>query len=132
MTRQLEGLLQQIEADMAAQVGERFVALAARYFAESRSQEGSVSTRASAEDLWRLFDDVPAAAGADMPDVLERLERAGDEQRADHVPLRRRESGSWRLRPLLRSVEPTLMRSPPRPCSTGCSGARARPPSRSP
>lgn len=75
MTRQLEGLLQRIEADMAAEVGERFVGVAARYFAASGRQERGVSPRLAPEEIWPLFEVAQVAGGAEMPEVLERLDR---------------------------------------------------------
>lgn len=75
MTVQFERLLEQIEADMAASVGNRFVDVAARYFAESRAPQRSVSTRLGPMDLVEIFAGEPRAEGGDVADILEAVER---------------------------------------------------------
>jgi L-2,4-diaminobutyrate decarboxylase len=75
MSVQLERILEQIEADMAAAVGEQFVQVASRYFEGSREPDRGVSTRLSPEELAALFNRPFPAGATGIQTVLEQVER---------------------------------------------------------
>jgi L-2,4-diaminobutyrate decarboxylase len=75
MSVQLDQLLEQIEADMAAPAGLRFVEVAARYFAASRDPERPVSTRLSPDELHGRLKDSFCANSREIADILEAVQR---------------------------------------------------------
>jgi L-2,4-diaminobutyrate decarboxylase len=75
MEREDHPVFAEIEADADAPVAEAFARLASRYFAQTRSGEGPVSTALSPEELARRFDEPLPLSGRPIDDVLARLER---------------------------------------------------------
>ena len=75
MSEALQQLLDQIEADMSEAVGREFVAVAARYFANSRNPKREVSTRRPPSELAELFEDDLQPGGRPVPEILEQIER---------------------------------------------------------
>ncbi|HEY0671721.1 MAG TPA: aminotransferase class I/II-fold pyridoxal phosphate-dependent enzyme [Longimicrobiales bacterium] len=75
MSKSFEQLVETLEADMGDDVGREFVAIAARYFAQSRASGRSVSTTRSPEALMALFSGELPAHGEPLERVLERIER---------------------------------------------------------
>ena len=70
MSGSVEGLLQTIEADMDAQVGEQFVRVAAHYLAASRNAERPVAPRAVAAELGGFFDAPLPRSGRPVAEVV--------------------------------------------------------------
>ncbi|MDP9203558.1 MAG: aspartate aminotransferase family protein, partial [Gemmatimonadota bacterium] len=64
-----------LEADTSLEVGESFAGVTARYFESTRRGEGQVSTRLSAEELARRFDEDFPREGRPVAEIIERLER---------------------------------------------------------
>ena len=64
-----------LEADMQAAEGERFVQLAARYFADAGAGLGAVSTPRSAAEIAARFAEPLPTGGRALADVVARLER---------------------------------------------------------
>ena len=75
MSVQLQRLLDAIEADMSEDVGQQFVRVAAGYFENTRRPAEQVSTRAAPDELAARFSDNLPAEGAEIDEVLERVER---------------------------------------------------------
>ena len=75
MSGPLESLLETLEADMDVQVGRRFIDVAARYFAHSRSPERSVSTRRGQDELAALFEAPFPSSARSIDDILVQVER---------------------------------------------------------
>src|SRR3954467_15994425 len=72
-------ILTRIESDADAAVGRAFVALAAEYFAQTRSREGRVSTPHTPAGLSARFDEPMPPQGHAIDDVVARI-------RADVIP----------------------------------------------
>jgi L-2,4-diaminobutyrate decarboxylase len=72
-------ILSTIEADCDAAVGRAFVALAAEYFAQTRSRDGRVSTPHTPAGLAARFDEPAPRAGRSIDAIIARL-------RADVLP----------------------------------------------
>jgi L-2,4-diaminobutyrate decarboxylase len=66
-------ILATIEADCDAAVGQAFVAVAADYFAQTRSREGRVSTAHTPAGLAARFDEPMPRAGASIDSIVARL-----------------------------------------------------------
>jgi L-2,4-diaminobutyrate decarboxylase len=71
----LQSLLSDIERDSTPDVAQSFVALATRYFADTRDSRGRVSTPFTADDLARRFDEPLPRGPQGIEAVLARLER---------------------------------------------------------
>jgi L-2,4-diaminobutyrate decarboxylase len=71
----LQSLLSDIERDSTPDVAQSFVALATRYFADTRDSRGRVSTPFTADDLARRFDEPLPRGPQGIDAVLARLER---------------------------------------------------------
>jgi L-2,4-diaminobutyrate decarboxylase len=68
-------VLAELERDTGAEAGAAFVALAAAYFASTRSGEGPVSTPRAPAEIARRFDEPIPAAGQPLEAVVARLAR---------------------------------------------------------
>ena len=68
-------VLAALEADMQAAEGERFVHLAARYFAEAGTGAGPVSTPRSAREIAERFAEPLPTGGRPLAGIVERVER---------------------------------------------------------
>ncbi len=79
MTRTAPDILSTIEADCDASVGQAFVALAAEYFAQTRSRDGRVSTAHTPAALAARFDEPMPLDGQPIDAIIERL-------RSDVIP----------------------------------------------
>ena len=66
-------ILTKIEADAEAAVGNAFVALAADYFAQTRSREGRVSTAHTPAGLAARFAEPAPRAGNSVESIIARL-----------------------------------------------------------
>jgi L-2,4-diaminobutyrate decarboxylase len=75
MTMSIDSLLSDIERDSSLDAAQSFVALAARYFAETRDGGGRVSTPLAPDDLARRFDEPLPRGPQEIGAVLARLER---------------------------------------------------------
>ncbi|HET9439594.1 MAG TPA: aminotransferase class I/II-fold pyridoxal phosphate-dependent enzyme [Longimicrobiales bacterium] len=75
MSMSFEQLLETIESDMGNDIGCEFVAVAARYFAQSRATGRSVSPYSTPDALQALFSGELPAQGEPFGHVLERIER---------------------------------------------------------
>lgn len=72
-------ILARLESDADASVGRAFVALAAEYFAQTRSREGRVSTAHTPAGLAARFDEPMPAEGHHVDEIIARI-------RADVIP----------------------------------------------
>ncbi len=70
-----QSLLSDLDDDSALDVAESFVALVARYFADTRDAGGRVSTALTADELARRFDEPLPRGPQTIGSVLSRLER---------------------------------------------------------
>ncbi len=68
-------ILSDLESDSSLAVAQAFVAVVARYFAETRGGSGRVSTPLTADDLARRFGEPLPRGPQDIEAVLARLER---------------------------------------------------------
>ncbi len=75
MSVHLDRLLEQIEADMAPEVGQRFVDVAASYFEQSREPDRPVSTQLGPEELKARFDEPFSTGPAAVSAIVERVQR---------------------------------------------------------
>src|SRR6201989_2719818 len=66
-------ILPRIESEADAAVGRAFVALAAEYFARTRSRDGRVSTPHTPSGLAARFDEALPVGGRDIDEILARL-----------------------------------------------------------
>jgi len=66
-------ILATIEADCDAAIGEAFVAVAADYFAQTRSREGRVSTAHTPAGLAARFDEPMPRGGTSIDSIIARL-----------------------------------------------------------
>ena len=73
MPHDIEDVLRAIEADATREAGERFLSLAADYFADTRGDSGPVSTPRGPEEIARRFDEPLPAAGSPLDDVAARI-----------------------------------------------------------
>lgn len=71
----IDDILADLEADTSLEVGERFAAVTARYFASTRRGDGQVSTARTPEELARRFDEEFPVDGRPVAEIIERLER---------------------------------------------------------
>ena len=79
-------VLAALEADLQAVEGERFVRLAARYFAEAGAGDGRVSTALPAREIAARFAEPLPTGGRPLDEIVARIERDvyGDANRLHH------------------------------------------------
>ena len=80
------GVLAALAADMQASEGERFVRLAARYFADAGAGDGPVSTPRAAREIADRFAEPLPTGGRPLAEIVARIERDvyGDANRLHH------------------------------------------------
>ena len=75
MPPEISAILAALEDDTSPEVGAAFVALAARYFSDTRQGQGPVSTPLSAGELAARFDEPLPERGRPVHELTARLER---------------------------------------------------------
>ena len=70
-----KSILDELEQDESAESGSLFLGIAARYFSDTRSGDGQVSTPLSPREIAERFNEPMPADGRPLPEIIERIER---------------------------------------------------------